>query len=129
MHQQPPRLRHRNPTFLALTQRFRQLGVSYTLKRSRKKLLKEQRLLNLVEMEVRHRLLRLKELQQQQEMLQHRLEELSPRVSPALLSSFRSSTEATSLPKTVTDNPEQVRLSPRVQEFLTLPPKESTPPQ
>ncbi|WNM74553.1 hypothetical protein SEA_MOLEFICENT_49 [Microbacterium phage Moleficent] len=125
----PPtsRPRTRSLGFLALTQRFRRLSTSFTLRRTKKKLLREQKLLNLLEMEQRHRLLRLKELQQEQQMMLHRLEELTPSLSPVLqISSSEPSESSPKLEPTVLP---PLKISPMLQELLDLPPKESTPPQ
>lgn len=104
---QSPRLRTRSTT-LKLTQRFRRLSTSFKSKKTLRKLLRAQERLELLEAERRHQLLLLKELQQQAEQLKHRLQELSPSLSPTLLLSARVKEELQ----------DQLRLSPTLQEFL-----------
>lgn len=113
-------------TSLRSIQRFRRLSTWFSLRRNQRKLLREQTRLSLLEKEHRHQLLLLKELQQRQQQLLHRQEELTPQLSPVLLSSSPSSTP---------NRPEQMealnslpKLSPMLQEFLQeLPPvKDST---
>ena len=73
---------------LSLTQRLRSLGPTYTQKRVTRRLARAQKRLILLQKELRHQLLLTKELEQQQQQLQHRRLELTLQPSsltPALL--------------------------------------------
>ena len=75
---------------------------------------------------MRHQLLLIKELQQRQEQLQHRILELTP-LSPPQVSSPEMSLLPGEIPLRMLEEP--ISFSPTLQAFLQEPTKDSTPPQ
>jgi hypothetical protein len=62
----------------------RRLGTQFSIRRKSRLLEKAEQRLLLLEAERRHQLLRIKELQEDRAQREHRLEELSPSLSPTL---------------------------------------------
>ena len=75
----------RSSLLLRMTQSFRRFTTRSTIRKTQKSLLKEQKLHKLLEQEMRHRLLRQKELEQNLQQAMHRLQELDPSQQQTLM--------------------------------------------
>ena len=76
------RLFPRTRTILEWTQSFRRYGTRSTVRKVNKKLQKERQLATLLEQELRHHLLRIKELTEYHQQLLHRQQELTLVLKP-----------------------------------------------
>ena len=118
-------MRRTSFTSLRLIYSLRRLSTRSTLRTTLRRLEKAEMRRQLLEQEMRHQLLLIKELKERQEQIQHRMQELSPMqpISPVSLP------ERMELPEQRVQELLPLELSPTVRAFLEQLPKDSTPPQ
>ena len=107
-------------------QRLRRRSTWSTVSKTAKALERAEKRRLLLDQEMRHQLLLIKELQQRQEQLQHRILELTP-LSPPQANSLERVPSLEEIPLRLLEEP--INFSPTLRAFLQEPTKDSTPPQ